>query len=102
MAQGVSVRRLTTEARVHSQASLYEIYGGQSGIATGFSPSTFGFPVSTIPPMLHIRLHLVYMLFSRRTDDCRLGTFEKASVVRKLGSTVQKSILYRLERVNIL
>jgi len=62
MAQKVSLRRLTMEARVLFQVSLYEICGGQSGIGTGFSPNTSGFPVSTIPPMLHIRIHLTYML----------------------------------------
>lgn len=62
VAQGVSLRRLTMEARVHSQVTLYEICSGQGGIGTGFSPNTSGFPVSTIPPMLHIRLRLLYML----------------------------------------
>lgn len=36
MSQAVSLRRLTTEARVPSQVSLYEICDGQSGIGTGF------------------------------------------------------------------
>jgi hypothetical protein len=58
----VSLRRLTTEARIHSQFGLYEICGGQSDIGTGFSPGISGFPVSTIPPMLHIRLRVLYML----------------------------------------
>jgi hypothetical protein len=62
MAQAVSLWRLTTEARVHSQVNLYDICGGQSGTGKGFSQSTSGFPVSTIPPMLHIHLHLLYML----------------------------------------
>jgi hypothetical protein len=62
MAQAVSLRRPTTEARVHSKVSLYEICGEQSGTGIGFSQSTLGFPVITIPPMLHIYLHLLYML----------------------------------------
>jgi hypothetical protein len=44
MAQVVSRRFLTAKARVRSQLSPYEIYGGQSGSAIGFFPSTLVFP----------------------------------------------------------
>jgi hypothetical protein len=44
MAQAVSRRPLTAEARVRSRVSPRGIYGGQSGTGTGFSPSTSVFP----------------------------------------------------------
>jgi hypothetical protein len=46
MAQAVSRRPLTAEARVQSQFSLCDICGGQSSTGTGSSPSTLGFPLS--------------------------------------------------------
>ena len=54
MSQAVSFLPLTTEARVRSHVSPYEICGGQSGTGAGFPPSTSVFS----PPMLHTRLHL--------------------------------------------
>jgi hypothetical protein len=39
MAQEISRRPLTTEARVGAPVSPCGIYGGQSGTGTGFSPS---------------------------------------------------------------
>jgi hypothetical protein len=44
MAQAVSRRPHTAEACVRSRVSPCEIYGGQSGTGTGFSPSTSVFP----------------------------------------------------------
>jgi hypothetical protein len=40
MAEAFSRRPLTGKARIRSQASPCEIYGGQSGAGTGFSPSS--------------------------------------------------------------
>jgi hypothetical protein len=44
MAQAVSHRPLTAEARARSRVSPCGICGGQSGNGTGFSPSTSVFP----------------------------------------------------------
>jgi hypothetical protein len=44
MAQAVSRRHLTAEARVRFRVSLCGICGGQSGTETGFSPGTSVFP----------------------------------------------------------
>jgi hypothetical protein len=44
MAQAVSRRPTTAEARVLSRVSQCGICGGQSGIGTGFSPCTSVFP----------------------------------------------------------
>jgi hypothetical protein len=55
MAQAVSRRPLTAEARVRSRASLCGICDGQSDTGTGFSPSTSVFPCqfhSTGAPLL--------------------------------------------------
>ena len=50
MAQAVSRRPITVEARVRSRVSPSGICGGQSSTGAGFSPEYFGFPLS---PMLH-------------------------------------------------
>jgi hypothetical protein len=46
MAQAVSRRPPTAEARVRSWFSQCGICGGQSGTGTGFSPEYFGFSLS--------------------------------------------------------
>jgi hypothetical protein len=56
MAQAVSRRPLTAEARVRAWVEACGICGGQSGTAAGFSPSSSVSPVSIIPPLLHIHL----------------------------------------------
>jgi hypothetical protein len=50
MAQAVSYRPLTTDAKVHTQVNPCGIYGSQSGTGAGFSPSSLVSPVNTIPP----------------------------------------------------
>jgi hypothetical protein len=46
MAQVVSRRPLTAEARVRARVNPRRICGGQSGTGTGFSPSSSVFPVN--------------------------------------------------------
>jgi hypothetical protein len=53
MAQAVSRRPLTADARVRSRVSPYEICGGQSRTGTGFSPSCRFSLVNFIPLVLH-------------------------------------------------
>jgi hypothetical protein len=56
MAQVVSRRPLTVEARFRSRVSPYGICGGKSGTGTGFSPRVLRFsPVNFIPPVLHYK-----------------------------------------------
>jgi hypothetical protein len=57
MAQVVSRRPLTAEARVRARVNPCEICGGQSGTGTGFSPSSSVFPCqyhSTVALQTHI------------------------------------------------
>jgi hypothetical protein len=53
MAQAVSRRSLTAEARVRSRVSPFGICGGQSGTGAGFSRVLRFSPVNFIPPVLH-------------------------------------------------
>jgi hypothetical protein len=53
MAQAVSRRPVTADARVRFRVSPCEICGGQSGTGTGFSPSCRFSPVNFIPLVLH-------------------------------------------------
>jgi len=54
MAETVSCRPVTTEVQVWSQATLYGVYGGQSGTGTDFFQE-LQFFVSITLPMLHIQ-----------------------------------------------
>ena len=84
MAQAVSHRPLTAEVHVRSQDSAYEIFGGQSGTLTGFSPSTSVSPLSTIPPALQTRLH-PHVDLTRRTTTQNMRAFQKGKLFRKFG-----------------
>jgi hypothetical protein len=66
MAQAVSRRPLTAEARVRSRVSPRGICGGQSGTGTGLFPSTSVFPCqfhSTGVPLLVKIKKLIIFLF---------------------------------------
>jgi hypothetical protein len=67
--QMVSRRFLTTEVLVRSVVRPCGIYGRQSNIGTGFSPSSSVSPVSIIPTMLHTHSYIYHqrciMFFSQ-------------------------------------
>jgi hypothetical protein len=56
MAQAVSRRPLTAEARVRARVSICGICG-QRGTGTGFSPNISVFPVNIILPWLSILIY---------------------------------------------
>jgi hypothetical protein len=77
MAQAVSCRPHTAEARVRSQVSPCEIYGGQIGTVTGFPANISVSPVSIIPPMIdtHLQVHVALTIKSYQMTDVFLDTF---------------------------
>jgi hypothetical protein len=63
MAQAVSRRPPTAEAWVRARVSPFGFCGGQSGIETGFSPSSSVSPVSIIPPELRIYVYVCVCIY---------------------------------------
>lgn len=66
MLQAVSCHPFTTEARVHPQASMCGIFGGQSGSGRGISFENFGFPllVSFHPRFILLFIHPLLTLYN--------------------------------------
>jgi hypothetical protein len=60
MAQVVSRRPLTAEARVRARVNPCGICGGQSGTGTGFSPEFFGFPLSIYHFIVALQTHIIW------------------------------------------
>jgi hypothetical protein len=60
MAQIVSRRPLTAEARVRTRVNPCGICGGQSGTGTGFSPSSSVFPCQYIIPPSLSETHIIW------------------------------------------
>jgi hypothetical protein len=66
MAQAVSRRPLTAEARVRARVNPCGICGGQSGTGIGFSPSSSVFPCqyhSTVA----LRTHIIWVMCNMLT-----------------------------------
>jgi hypothetical protein len=99
IAQAVSHRPLTAEARARYQISLCKIYGGQSGNRTGFSPSTSVFPSSIIPPMLHTHVHL-HVVPTRKAKGRSIRTFQKSNALSEIGvHTIESTfIIWNINR----
>jgi hypothetical protein len=73
MAQAVSRRPLTAEARVRSPVSPCGICGGRSGTGTGFFPRVLPFsPVNLIPPVLHY-LEKLKSKYSFSSQGCTIS-----------------------------
>jgi hypothetical protein len=77
MAQAVSCRPTTAEARVRSGVNSYGICGGRSGTGTGFSPSTSIFTCqfhSTGAPLLGKGHKIIIFIFitglHKKTQGC--------------------------------
>jgi hypothetical protein len=60
MAQVVSRRLVTAEARVRARVNLCGICVGQSGTGTGFSLEFFGFPLSICHSTVALQTHIIW------------------------------------------
>jgi hypothetical protein len=73
MAQEVSFRPITAETQLRSQASTWKFVIDKVALGQVFPQSASISLVSTIPPMLHVHLHLNVALASRKNGR-HLGT----------------------------
>jgi hypothetical protein len=60
MAQVVSRRPLTAEARVRARVNPCGICGGKSGTETGFYPELFRFPLSLYHFTVALQTHIIW------------------------------------------
>jgi hypothetical protein len=60
MAEVVSRRPLTNEARVRARVNPYGICGGQSRTGTGFFFEFFGFPLSMYYSAVALQTHIIW------------------------------------------
>jgi hypothetical protein len=86
MAQAVSRRPLTAKALVRIPVSPCGIYGRQSGIGTGFLPSSSAFPVIIIPP----RLSRFILSFTRWTIGLLVAAVQRHSRTPSTRTTTTK------------
>ena len=87
--QAVSRRPAAADAWIRFRISPCEIYGGQSGTGTGYSPIFRVSFVSTISPLLHSYLHLSVSV-TRRTNGQSLRTFQEPSSFSNRGPLNRK------------
>jgi hypothetical protein len=89
MTQAVSRRPLTAETRARSQATSYEICGGQSGTGTGFTQYV-GFSLSVSFHKFSI-LIFVYILILPEGQTSEAWELKKSSVLWEIRSIGEKS-----------
>ena len=90
--------RLLCGQKKRGSLNMYQVYrspcdicGGQRGIDTGVSPSTSVFSLS-ISLHLFCSLNFIYtLILTRRTNRRSLGTYQKAMLFHKSGTTGLKS-----------
>jgi hypothetical protein len=69
MTQAIICRPLSTQTLFRSQASTCKFRGGQSDNPTGFSPSTWFFPVTLVLPIIHVHFHFILLLPEGRMGE---------------------------------
>jgi hypothetical protein len=85
MAQAVSRRLLTTEARVRSQVSPREICGWQSDTGRGFSPSSSIFPCQ-------YQCSTLILISCSYQDKCNTLALSRAALVREVLHFVSEEV----------
>jgi hypothetical protein len=62
MAQVLSRRPLTVEARIHALVNPFGICGGQSGSGAGFASSSSVFPLSMYHSTVALQIHIIWAM----------------------------------------
>jgi hypothetical protein len=110
MAQVVSSRPLTAEARVRAQVKACGICGGQSGTGTGFSPSSSAFPCQYIilPSLSRLISSGECVIYQKKSSHPRLGlthptyrekVHHRNAVFRRESHCLLTSVYWYLKRV---